>query len=202
MLRRSRCIGILAAHAALGHAMADPGPPSAERSLPAASADSLAVEGGLVVGLPAALPTGLSRGAGVAVSTAVRPWRLGARIAWVTATESTMTWEVTHSDVQLRLLGGFEHRAGRGRVGLRFGAGATMVHESRTRAQGARAGLSGDELATSAWALVPAGDLEVAIGVSIHGPWSLSLAGGPSLALIDGEPRGSWIAQLGLGWQP
>lgn len=159
-----------------------------------------AVDAGLVVGFPTALPTGLSRGVGASASFTDGPARLGLRAAWVTATESTMTWEVTHSDLQLRLLAGVEHVAGRGTFGLRFGGGGTLVHESRLRVQGARAGLTGEDLQTSAWAMVPAADLHAVVALGLGGPWHLSLAGGPSIALVDSEIAWSWNAQLGIGW--
>ena len=163
----------------------------------------IALEGGFVTGFPTALPTGLSRGVGVSASASVvGPLRLGVRVAWLTARESSITWDVTHSDAQLRATAGLEHVAGRGRIGLRLGAGGTLVHESRLRAQGMRAGLMGDALATSAFSLVPAADLEAVIGISVYGPWSLALAGGPSVALLDRELHPGWVAQIGIGWRP
>jgi len=166
-----------------------------------ALADPVAtVEGSFVSGFPAALPTGLSRGLGAAIATATCPVRWGARVAWVTATESTMAWEVTHSDLQLRATVGAQHYAGRGRFGLRLGVGGTLVRETRLRSQGARAGLEGDELEQTALAMLPAADLEAVIGVTVDGPWSLAMSGGPSFVYLDGDVRTSWIAQLGIGW--
>jgi hypothetical protein len=161
----------------------------------------LAVDAGLIVGFPAALPTGLSRGAGVGIARGdTLAW--GARAAWVTATESTMAWTVTHSDLRLRATGELRHAAGRGTLGVRLGLGGTLVHESRSRNQGERAGLSGSALATSAWAMLPAADLEATVGVAVIGCWSLQLAGGPSIALRGGDAHASWAAQLGVAWRP
>jgi len=160
------------------------------------------IDGGLIVGFPTALPTGLSRGVGAGIAVGGCPFRWGARAAWVTATESTMAWTVTHSDLRLRMSGSIEQVAGRGRFGLRLGAGGTLVHESRLRNQGARAGLTGSELETSAFAMVPAGDLEAVVSLHILGPWLMTVSGGPSVAVVDGRLTASWIAELGVAWQP
>ncbi len=163
---------------------------------------TIAVDAGLTVGLPTALPTGLARGIGAGVTLGGCPFRWGARAAWVTATESTMAWSVTHSDLRLRLTGAVEQAAGRGTFGLRLGAGGTLVHESRVRSQGARAGLTGSELETSTFTMVPAADLELVVSLHVLGPWLLIVSGGPSLALVDGEASTAWIGQLGVAWQP
>lgn len=163
---------------------------------------SLLVDGGLVVGFPAALPTGMSRGIGGGVTFGECPLRWGARAAWVTATENGPTWEVTHSDLRLRVTGSAHHEVGRGSLALRVGAGGTLVHESRLRNQGMRAGLTGDELETSTFAMLPAADLEAVVAVKVIGAWLLVVSGGPSVAVLDGSPRASWTAQLGVAWQP
>src|SRR5262249_32252700 len=106
------------------------------------SAGDLAIDGGLIVGFPAALPTGLATGAEVGVTSGSQlAW--GARAAWLTATEYSLPWTVTHSDVRLRVTGALQTSAGRGTFGLRLGLGGTLVHESRVRNQGMRAGLTG-----------------------------------------------------------
>lgn len=160
------------------------------------------VDAGLIVGFPTALPTGLARGLGAGITQGSGPLRWGARAAWVTATESTLAWQVTHSDLRLRLAGSVQHDAGRGAIGLRLGAGGTVVHESRLRNQGMRAGLTGSELETSAFRLVPAGELEAVVTLHLIGPWLLTISGGPSLAVVEGAVHGSWIAELGVGWRP
>ncbi|MBA3503818.1 MAG: hypothetical protein H0T65_25880, partial [Deltaproteobacteria bacterium] len=126
----------------------------------------------------------------------------GARVGWVTATESTMAWRVTHSDLRLRASGALQHALGRGTVGARLAVGGTLVHESRTRNQGERAGLEGDELATSAYAFLPAADLDAVVQLAVAGPWRIVLSGGPSVALVAGSALASWTAQLGVAWQP
>ena len=178
------------------------GPTVASDAFPVRSGGPLIVDGGLIVGFPTALPTGLSRGVGAGVTFGDCPLRWGARAAWVTATESTLAWSVTHSDLRLRVTGSAEHTAGRGSLGLRLGAGGTLVHESRLRNQGMRAGLMGDALETSTFAMVPAADLEAVVTLHVLGPWLLVMSGGPSVAVVDGAARGSWTAELGIGWQP
>src|SRR5436190_17266797 len=86
-------------------AAAADGPTVASDSFEYRSTGALTVDGGLVVGFPTALPTGMSRGVGAGVTVGRCPLRWGARAAWVTATESTLAWTVTHSDLRLRVTG-------------------------------------------------------------------------------------------------
>ncbi|HEY4183331.1 MAG TPA: hypothetical protein VGM90_41190 [Kofleriaceae bacterium] len=161
----------------------------------------LQLEAGFAAGFPAALPTGLSRGVGVGASLGWCPFRIGVRAAWMTATESSESWEVTNSDLHLRATAGVEQVAGRGSFGLRLAAGGTLVHESRMRQQGARAGLMGDELETSTWAMLPAADLEATVDLAVYDAWHFVISGGPSIALLDQQPHWSWISQIGIGWR-
>jgi hypothetical protein len=161
----------------------------------------VAVDGGLVVGFPAALTTGLARGVGAGV-TVGRWLAWGARASWLTATESSLPWTVTHSDLRLRLTGALQKSAGRGTIGLRLGLGGTLVHESRVRNQGMRAGLTGSELENGAYMMLPAADLEAVVALHVAGPWLLVTSGGPSLDVLDGRLHGGWTAQLGVAWQP
>ena len=165
------------------------------------STGDLAVDGGLVLGFPAALPTGLSMGAGAGVTIGhALAW--GARASWVTATESSLPWTVTHSDLRLRVTGALQKAAGRGTLGLRLGLGGTLVHETRVRNQGMRAGLSGSDLQTSAFAMLPAADLDAVVALHVAGPWLLMMSGGPSVDVLDSKLHGGWSAQLGVAWQP
>ncbi|HET7502792.1 MAG TPA: hypothetical protein VFK02_17340 [Kofleriaceae bacterium] len=167
------------------------------------STGHLAVDGGLVVGFPAALPTGLAMGAGAGVSLTAASWLAwGARASWATATESSLPWTVTQSDLRLRVTGAVQKAAGRGTLALRLGLGGTLVHESRVRNQGMRAGLTGPELATSSFALLPAADLDAVVGLHVAGPWLLVLSGGPSVDVLERTLHGGWNAQLGVAWQP
>lgn len=198
--------------AAARQSAADPPPPAdnhgdspalliATDSWTSSSRGDLVVDGGVIVGVPSALPTGLATGvaAGVQQGGALA---VGARIAWSTATESTMAWQVTHDDLRLRATGALQHAIGRGIVGLRLGLGGTLVHESRVRHQGERAGLTGDDLKTSTWRMLPAADLDAVVQLAIAGPWRVVMSGGPSVVMLDGGAHASWTAQLGVAWQP
>ena len=182
-------------------AAAQEGPPIPSDSFEWRAGASPMIDGGLVVGFPTALPTGMSKGLGGGITFGDCPLRWGARAAWVTATESTEAWKVTHSDLRLRLSGSAQHDAGRGSIGVRLGAVGTLVQESRVRNQGERAGLMGDALSTSAFAFVPAADLEAVVGLHVNGSWLVVVSGGPSLAVVDGGPRWSWTAELGVAWR-
>jgi hypothetical protein len=191
------CAGLLWARTAVAE-----GPTLASDSFPYRQGGPTLVDAGLVLGFPTALPTGLSRGIGGGVTFGTCPFRWGARAAWATATESTRAWAVTHSDLRLRVTGSAQHDAGRGSLGLRLGLGGTLVHESRLRNQGMRAGRTGSDLETSAFAMVPAADLEAIVTLHAIGPWLVTLSGGPSAAVVDGSLHGSWTAELGVAWQP
>jgi hypothetical protein len=165
------------------------------------AAGELAVDGGLVLGFPAALPTGLAKGIGAGV-TVGRQLAWGARASWITATESSLPWTVTHSDLRLRITGALQKAAGRGTIGLRLGLGGTLVHESRVRNQGMRAGLTGSDLESSAFTMLPAADLDAVVALHVAGPWLLMMSGGPSVDLFDSKLHAGWSAQLGVAWQP
>jgi hypothetical protein len=165
------------------------------------SSGALALDGGLVVGFPAALPTGMSTGVGLGI-TSGKTLTWGARATWVTATESSLPWTVTQSDLQLRVTGGVQARPGRGIIGLRLGLGGTLVHETRVRNQGMRAGLMGSDLESSAFEMLPAADLDAVVALHIAGPWLLVTSGGPSVDYIDGKLHCGWTAELGVAWQP
>jgi hypothetical protein len=167
----------------------------------ARAAADVTVEGGLVVGLPAALPTGLSTGAGAAIVVG-GTLALGAGASWSTVTEYARTETVAQDDLRLRVLGAWQHASGRGTIALRLGLGATAVHETRTRDQGSRAGLTGDALETTAWALLPAADLELALVVRVVGAWGVAVRGGPSVDVLDGALRAGWTGGLDVAWQP
>ena len=172
----------------------------ADNTIPKNTADSQ-----LVLALPAALPTGMSAGVGAGFSrraTAGGTLAWGARASWSTATEYTLVDTVRNDDIRLRVCGLVQHNAGRGSFGLRVGAGATVVYEGRTRAQGNRAGLSGSALETTAWYLLPAADLEGVVVLRVWKSWGMSLNGGPSLHLIDGSVHAGWSSGLGVAWQP
>ena len=159
----------------------------------------------LVLALPAALQTGMSAGVGVSFSrraTADGLLSWGALASWSTATEYTLVDTVRNDDIRLRLCGLIQHNAGRGSFGLRLGAGATAVYENVKASQGSRAGLTGSALENSKWYLLPAVDLEGVVFLRVWHAWGMSLAGGPTLHLLDGSARYGWSSALGVLWQP
>lgn len=146
------------------------------------------------------LDTGMATGVGAGL-TYGRRFAVGARAAWASASETSLVWSVTHDDYRLRGVAVVQQPVGRGVFGLRLGAGASIVHESRTRNQGQRAGLTGSALMGSTTALLPGGELEAVVSVHVAGPWLLAVSGGPA-AVDDGGLRAGWTAQFGVGWQP
>lgn len=162
-----------------------------------------ALEGGLVVTSPAALDTGISTGGAVGLTRRCGcVLAYGARASWSTASVSSTTWTVAHSEVRLRAIGGARYRAGRGTLWLRVGMGPSVVRETRERNQGMRAGLTGDALRTVAWRAVPAMDVEAVVTLQIHGSWLAVLGGGPSIHVLPGDARAGFTTQLGVAWQP
>lgn len=161
---------------------------------------AIAIDGGVLAALPAALETGLARGfdAGVTVGGELQ-W--GARVSWATATESTIGWTVTHDDVRLRLTGGWQAHAGRGAFGLRLGLGGTMVHELRKRVNGEIAGAQGMALETTANVLLPAGELDAVVSLHVTGGWMVILAGGPTVTRVDHKLRTGFAGSFGVAWQ-
>jgi hypothetical protein len=163
------------------------------------------LDAGLVLATPAELATGMSEGVGAAFSrrlTSGGGLAWGARASWSTATEYTEIDTVRNDDIRMRLYGVVQHQAGRGSFGLRLGAGATAVYEGRTRAQGARAGLTGSALESTTWSLLPAADLDVVVMVRVWRAWGMSLTGGPSFHMVDGSVHKGWSTGLGVSWQP
>ena len=183
------------AHAVAGAVTADPG-------WRIQSTGGLTLDGGLLLAAPAALPTGLSTGVGVGAMYGRNLFAWGARASWSTATESSIAWTVTNADLDMRVVGAIQRDIGRGRLALRLGVGSTIVHETRLRNQGSRAGLTGNDLETSAFAALPAGDLEAVVALHIAGPWLLMVSGGPSVSIVSSTWRTGWASQLGVGWQP
>jgi hypothetical protein len=169
--------------------------------LPVQSTGPLAVDAGLVLAAPATLGTGLSSGLGAGMTWG-RRFAWGLRGSWSSATESSLVWMVSHDDFRLRAVGALQQPAGRGVFALRLGLGPTFVYEHRTRNQGARAGLTGSDLETSALAVFPGADLEGVVKLHIVGRWFLLLNGGPNAIVADGALQFGWTAQIGGGWQP
>ena len=177
------------------------GPVLADSALRPSSAGVLSVDGGLLLARPTALGPGLSTGFGLGVMRG-RTLAWEARASWSTASESSIPWTVTQSDLRLRVGGALQRTLGRARAGLRVGLGPTVIHETRTRNQGAGAALTGSALETSTFATVPAGDVEAFVALHIFGPWLFTVSGGPSAAIESGTWRVGWVSLIGLGWQP
>jgi hypothetical protein len=158
------------------------------------------VDAGLLVGQPAALPTGITTGIGAGLTRECGCLlSYGVRASWSTETETSQVWTLTHWDMRVRAFGSIRHTAGRGMLALRLGVGPTFVHEDRYLTQGGRA-MNLQE--TTALATLPAGELEAVVGLHVAGPWLAMVSAGPSLDVVDGNLRGGWIAQIGVGWQP
>jgi hypothetical protein len=162
------------------------------------------LDGQLVLALPAALQTGMSAGVGAAFTrVATRGGLLawGARASWSTATEYSLTDTVRNDDIRLRLCGQLQRAVGRGLFGLRVGVGGTLVYESLTRAQAARAGLAGSQRESTSWSMLPAADVEGIVVLRIWDSWGMSVSGGPTLHWLDGGTRAGWSSGLGVTWQ-
>jgi hypothetical protein len=198
---RSLPLVVAVSLAAASSARADDARRPVDDDWPVQSTGPLAVDAGLVLALPATWQTGLSSGIGAGVTRGRRlAW--GLRGSWSSATESSVLWTVSHDDFRLRAVAAFQQAAGRGVFALRLGLGPTFVYEHRTRNQGARAGLTGSDLETSALATLPAADLEAVITVHVLGRWSFVLSGGPAVVVSDGTLSPGWTGQIGAAWQP
>lgn len=159
------------------------------------------IDAGLLTGLPAALGTGQTGGIGAGwIGTRTLDW--GVRASWSRASEDSLLWHVTHSETRLRAVGVWQRQLGRGSIGLRLGAGATVVHETRDRHQAARLAQSVAGLSTSAWTVLPGADLELAVSLRISGDWGLMLSAGPSAHWASGALERGWVASMGVAWLP
>jgi hypothetical protein len=161
----------------------------------------LQLDGGLLVGLPAALDTGITTGLAAGVTWGRRlAWI--ARLSWSSATEYATAWTITQDELRLRAGGAIHRAAGRGNIGLRLGAGATLVHETRARDQAMRAGLVGSQAEQTATSLLPAVDVEGVVRLRVIRGFGVSVSGGPSLHWISGSVHAGWVGQLGVAWGP
>ena len=164
------------------------------------SEGDLALDGGLLVGMPAALPSGISSGFGLGVTRGCGcHFAYGVRAGWSTVTESSLTWTVSQSDYRLRAIGAVRHSAGRGTLELRLGIGTTIVHEVRVETQSMRLP---DPKSSRAIAALPAADLDAVIALHVTGPWLAMVSAGPTFDVLDGHLHAGFTAQLGVAWQP
>jgi hypothetical protein len=181
-------------------ARADEGRLLGEDTFAVSSHGSLLVDGGLFVGMPSALPAGITTGVGAGITRECGcTFSYGARASWSQLTDENLAWTVTHQEYRLRVDGAIRRAFGRGTLALRLDLGTTVVHEDRVRNQSSR--LMGTGFENKAVAALPAGELEAVVGLHITGPWLLVASGGPALDYYQ-HLRGGWIAQLGVAWQP
>jgi hypothetical protein len=167
------------------------------------SQGDLALDAGLFVASPTALPAGISTGVAAGVTRGCGcSFAYGARASWSTDTGSTSAWTVTQWDLRLRASGLVRKRAGRGTFALRLDVGGTVVHEDRVRTQSMAAQLVGGPFEQNAFALMPAGELEGVVSLHIAGPWLAVVSAGPSLVIDNGAVHGGFVAGLGVAWQP
>ncbi len=153
----------------------------------------LMLDAGLLASPAAALGPSLSTGVALGLSKGSWiAWQV--RASWSSATESSIAWTVTQSELRLRAGGLIQHPLGRAQVGLRLGFGPSIVHETRSRNQ--------STLQTAAFAAIPAADLEAVLALHVWNRWLLVMSGGPDASWSNGALRGGWLGQLGVGWQP
>lgn len=192
----------LASGVGIAHADDPPGTLMSDDTWQFQAGGPLVVDGGLAIARPAALPTGVALGLGAGVAQRNGLFQWGARVDGLTTTESSATWIVTQRELRVRATAAIAADAGRATIALRLGLGGDLVHELREREQGVRAGLTGAMLEQRALAILPAGELALALDLHIAGRWMLAIAGGPTLALVNGsELRGGFTSMLGVGWR-
>jgi hypothetical protein len=163
------------------------------------------LDGRLVLALPAgALPTGMSVGAGatymrVATRGGLLAWGAGA--SWSTATEYSPGYAVRNDDIRMRLYGQIQRAVGLGLFGLRVGLGGTLVYESWTLVQGARAGLPTSLQSGTTWSMLPAADIEAVVVLRVWNSWGMSVSGGPTMHWRNSGLHAGWTSGLGVTWQ-
>jgi hypothetical protein len=166
-----------------------------------AATGALSIDADLFLARPTALGPGLSTGFGIGV-TRGHAFAWAIRASWSTATESSISWTATQSDLRLRAGFAAQRTLGRARVGIRAEIGPTLIHETRTRNQGIAANLTGNALGSSLFTTLPAADLEAFVALHVIGPWLFTVSGGPSASVESGNLRAGWTSMVGIGWQP
>lgn len=200
MTRRYATFAFVALGLSASAASADSGRMIDDDTFSLSSRGPYLVDAGLFAGLPSALPSGISTGIGAGLMRECGcHFSYGVRASWSTETAYSLQYTVSQWDLRLRAAGAIRYTAGRGVIMLRAEAGPTFVHEHRQLSQGGRLG---DLMESSATDTLPAGELELVVGLHITGPWLAMVSAGPSLEDLDGSLRGGWVAQIGVGWQP
>ncbi len=165
------------------------------------SRGGLAVDAGLFLATPSALPSGIMTGIGVGVTRSCGcTFSYGVRASWSSITEGSMTYTVTQDDYRLRLVGAVRHDVGRGSLVLRLGVGPTFVHEVRIANNTMGSGLTLHD--GRGWGTVPAAELDGLIALHISGAWVGIASAGPSVDRFGGSLAWGWTAMLGVAWQP
>lgn len=172
----------------------------------APAGETIGGDAGVLVGMPAALGTGQTVGLNVGLGTGDGVgghwlgW--GLRASWSQAAEDSLGWAVTHNEIRLRMAGLLQGAAGRGTVFLRAAAGVTAVYESRLRHQANRLGDSASAAPTSAWAVLPGGELELGVRLRIAGDWGVAVSGGPGAHWVRGDVVPGWVGSMAVAWWP
>ncbi len=187
---------LLAVHTAVALAICgspDPVTAAEAESPETTSGTEAAVDLGLHIALPAALPTGQSNGLGLAVEGGGRTLRWVGVVSTGWIEEYSKNWTVSHTELRAR--GGLGARTvlGRGLFMIKLLGGATVVSERRDRHQGARLGVAASDLTTSSLNVFAAVDVELGAAVEIARGWGVAVFAGPTLHF------GAPVAD-GLGW--
>lgn len=160
----------------------------------------------MVNGLPAVLGTGMSTGASLRWLQPLRQaqtrWVWGGEISASSSTEYGASWQVSQTDMRVRVLAGAQAALGRGKMALLLGAGPTAVRENRLRNQGERLGLSGDALEQNSWGALASVDLSWSVAAPVVGPWAAIVSAGPALHVGSNGAALGWSTLLGVGWMP
>lgn len=181
-------------------------PALAEEAEPAHPWSGAQLHAAMINGLPAVLGTGMSTGGSLRWLQPLRRrqarWVWGGELSVSSSTEYGASWQVSHTDMRVRVLGGVQAALGRGKMALLLGAGPTAVLENRLRNQGERLGLSGDALEQNSWGALASVDLSWSVAAPVVGPWAAIVSAGPALHVGSNGAALGWTTLLGVGWMP
>ena len=151
----------------------------------------------------ALLGVGQSLGGVAAFTAGYGPLVYGVRASVSDALEYSPSWRIDHTETRLRGLVGVRAAAGRGTWVLRLGLGLTVVHEARERHDASSLALT-EAPEESAWAAVPAIDLEGGLVLAVFGDWGLALFAGPTLHFgeVSDGARWGWTGSGAIVWTP
>jgi len=175
---------------------------------PGDSCPELTLEAGVITALPAILEVGQTLGGQAALTVGYGAFLYGVNASVSEAKEYSQSWRVTHTELRVRALGGVRAAAGRGTWILRLGLGLSLVHEGRVRHDVAEVDAGNVVREESAWAAVPAVDLEGGLVLHLAGAWGIALFLGPTLHFGgatnsgDGGVRWGYSGSASLVWTP